>query len=192
MFELDVSEPLSKAAWRDIAAGYRAPNRHYHTLKHIDYVLERIDRFGSHLLMPGAVRMAAIYHDARDTEEDSAELARRALHKFGLPAEWCSVVPSLVMCTKTHKPLDGLLNADSAILSDCDLLILGTPARSYDAYTRKVRLEWPQYDDAEFRAGRKKVMEQFVQRTPIYFTPEIRACYEARALANLRREIASL
>ncbi len=190
--EIRVASGIALACWRDIEAGYRASNRYYHVLAHVDSLLVAIDRFGGSLLMPGAVRLAAIFHDARDTEEASAELARYWMTRMGFSISWISAVCDLVLMTKGHRPLEGLLADDSALLSDCDLLILAAPRKKYIAYTRKIRREYSHFDDAKFNDGRKAVLESFSKRDPIYFTKRIHRLYEHKAKANLAWELQQL
>jgi predicted metal-dependent HD superfamily phosphohydrolase len=175
-----------------VRSSYSSPKRKYHRLSHISFILQSLDKYGTQLLMPIPVRFAAIYHDVRDSEAESAHVAQQALAELGLPVEWGAVVRDLIMCTKDHKPLPGILAHDSAILADCDLLILSSKPEAYDAYTRQVRLEYPQYNDEEFRKGRHAVMVKFFKRDPVYHTAAIRARFEQQARANLEREIATL
>ncbi len=192
METLGVCEEEWRHLWEDVRRSYSSPGRKYHRLSHISFVLTSLDRYGDHLLMPIPVRFAAIYHDVRDTEAESADVAQKALAELGFPVEWGAVVRDLIMCTKDHKPLPGILAHDSALLSDCDLLILASKPEAYDAYTRQVRLEYLQYDDHTFRKGRKDVMKQFLLRHPTYHTVFIRGRFETQARANLEREIAGL
>jgi predicted metal-dependent HD superfamily phosphohydrolase len=72
---------------------------------------------------------------------------------------------------------------------DADLSILGTDDATFDQYERDVREEYAMFDDATYRAGRRRVLEAFLGRSSIFSTPRARELWEARARANLARSL---
>jgi predicted metal-dependent HD superfamily phosphohydrolase len=105
--------------WRELETRYSEPHRHYHTLRHIEEMLD---------LLPHAdetVVMAVWFHDAiyggERNEERSAELAREALTELRFPT--IETVEQLILATKTHDASQ--FDRDSARGS---LGIVATPA----------------------------------------------------------------
>jgi predicted metal-dependent HD superfamily phosphohydrolase len=78
------------------------------------------------------------------------------------------------------------------VLLDADLTILTANEADYDTYAAAIRREYAWVSDADFRAGRCCVLERFLARRSIYCTPMMRQHAEARARANLARELVQL
>ena len=77
------------------------------------------------------------------------------------------------------------------MMLDVDLAILGAAPGRFDEYERQIRAEYAHVPEAEFRAGRRKVLQGFVERERIYVTDAFHDALEARARANLQRSLAS-
>jgi predicted metal-dependent HD superfamily phosphohydrolase len=177
-------------AFDSLVRAYSEPSRHYHTLAHIADVLETIDRL--HPAPPLALVLAAWFHDvvydsrAGDNEERSAERARQVLADLAVSAEVRDETARLILLTKSH-------TADSddrsgQVLLDADLAILGATAALYDQYAAAIRREYAWVSEPDYRAGRRAVLEKFLARPQLYFTPPM-AQAEKQARANLAREI---
>ena len=65
------------------------------------------------------------------------------------------------------------------------------PAR-YDAYAAAIRQEFIHVPEADYRAGRAKVLGQFAARPVIFPDTAFAARYDRQARENLARELASL
>lgn len=78
------------------------------------------------------------------------------------------------------------------IFLDADLSILGASAADFQDFENKIRKEYHMYSDAEYAAGRIKVMSSFLDRPFIYFTREISECLEMRARKNILNLIKAL
>jgi predicted metal-dependent HD superfamily phosphohydrolase len=182
--------------FQELTQVYSEPGRHYHTLTHIQHVLQVVDSLSNRLEGGAAVRLAAWYHDAiynsqaRDNEEKSAGLAEQRLKSINLPAEIIVETVRLILMTKQHTALPGDINAQA--LLDADLAILGASPEHYQAYAQAIRLEYSWMDQAAYRAGRRKVLETFLQRPRLYCTPEIFGALEKPARRNIISEIATL
>ncbi len=99
-------------------------------------------------------------------------------------------VRQLVLATQHHQADDA--DADAWLFLDLDLSVLGAAEDGYDAYSRAIRAEYDWVPDADYRAGRSKVLAGFLQRAWIYRTPALREAWEATARANLLRELNTL
>jgi predicted metal-dependent HD superfamily phosphohydrolase len=169
---------------------YAGPSRSYHTLDHIQNVLEIVERLGSYTRNRNAVRLAAWLHDviydsqASDNEERSADFAERLCEQLSIP-EGC-LVASLIRKTKTHEAGD---DADAQVLMDADLAILGVDESAYRIYAEQIREEYSWVPEPEYRTGRRRVLQSFLDRPRIY---HLLSHLEAAARRNLAAEIARL
>lgn len=171
---------------------YADPARGYHDRRHLAEVLEHLDE-----LMPAghptrdAVLLAAWFHDAvhdgaDDDEQRSADLAAREL--AGTPV--ADEVARLVLLTRSHRPGDDDL--DGQLLCDADLAVLASGPERYADYTAGVRAEYADVPDPAFRAGRRSILQDLLDKPTLFHTPAARESWEDRARANVRAEIEQL
>lgn len=190
---LGVSADLSQRAFDQIRHEYDSSGRHYHTLDHVGAMLKTMDSLLPLAKHPAAVQLAAWYHDCiyvsrrNGNEEASANVAQEALILMGID-HLAEPVFQLILATKHHRADD----IDAAILLDADLAILGAEPVEYDRYAVAIRREYDWVPDDQFRAGRAKVLDSFLNRPTIYATESMRTRFEERARSNLRRELADL
>lgn len=171
--------------WRELETRYSEPHRHYHTLRHIEEMLD---------LLPHAdetVRMAVWFHDAiyggEQNEERSAELARQALAELRFPS--IDVVEQLILATKTHEPSE--VDPRFHPFLDADLAILGSAPARYDEYAAQIRREYAYVPEEMFRSGRAAVLRTFLARPAIYASAAFRERFENQARANIQRELSA-
>ncbi|HZE96223.1 MAG TPA: N-methyl-D-aspartate receptor NMDAR2C subunit [Planctomycetota bacterium] len=171
--------------WEALAARYAEPHRGYHTLRHIEHCLVEFDPVRGQALDPVAVELAVWYHDAvydtrqRDNEERSARLVESVQ---GLPAASARRAGDLIRVSTHKKPA---ADRDGKLFTDIDLAILGQPGDVFQDYERRVREEYAWVPEADFRAGRARILETFLDRFSIYATPYFQERYEKRARLNL-------
>jgi predicted metal-dependent HD superfamily phosphohydrolase len=190
MRQFDSPAAAGERVLADLAARYSSPQRHYHTLEHLATMMLLLDEASP------ALQFAVWFHDAvydtrrADNEERSAALAEEMLPALNIPADVRAETGRLIMLTKRHNT--SVEDGDGCRLLDADLAILGAPTDEYDRYARAIRqeYEWVPVDD--YRQGRRRVLEIFLQRPAIYFTDTMRELREDRARENLRRELALL
>jgi predicted metal-dependent HD superfamily phosphohydrolase len=99
-------------------------------------------------------------------------------------------VARLILLTKGHTVPSG--DRLGALMVSIDLSILGADEEAYDAYAHGVREEYTHVPEAAFRAGRKAVMQKFLEAPTLYPDQAFQDRLEARARANIAREIATL
>jgi predicted metal-dependent HD superfamily phosphohydrolase len=192
-----VEEAAAHPLFRRLAAAYSAPERHYHTLEHLDEMFSILNRLSPTLADPGVVHLAVWFHDAvydtrkRDNEERSAELACELLILVGLPVAVIDRVRQLIRAT-AHFVKEGPPDADSAALVDADLAILGAAPGRYLRYASDIRLEYDWVAEPEYRIRRAAVLRKFLARPRIYHCPLLLEEREALARQNLRAELALL
>jgi predicted metal-dependent HD superfamily phosphohydrolase len=105
----------------------------------------------------------------------------------GVNADTIAEVKRLILATKTHKADDD--DTDCKILLDADLSVLGSSPELYDLYSAAIRKEYHWVTEADYRTGRKLVLENFLKRERIYYTEYMHQKYEVLARENITREI---
>ena len=120
----------------ELSALYRAPDRHYHGLAHIEALLALAQEYRAALSDPDAVEAAIWFHDAiydsrrSDNETRSAALALEKLAGRTDP-ERLARIAKMIEATATHTLPDlgdKAAGRDAALFLDMDLSILGAAA----------------------------------------------------------------
>lgn len=187
------SGPAASGLAKDLLERWSEPHRRYHTVEHLDAVLDRLDQLRG---ATAAVTLAAWYHDAvydperDDNEAASAALALATLPAVGVDQATVSEVARLVMLTATHRPEPA--DPAGALLCDADVAVLGGTGEEYAAYRLAVRAEYRGLDEGSWRRGRASVLRSLLGRDPIFSTSEGRRRWERAARANLEGELAGL
>lgn len=185
---------------RELSALYRAEDRHYHGLSHIEALLALAGEYRPALSDPEAVEAAIWFHDAvydsraKDNEARSADLARE---KLGGRMEGGRLerIAAMIEATATHRVPDFPDRAaaqDAALFLDMDLSILGAAPAAFDAYERAVRREYGWVDETAWRAGRAAVLKDFLARHHVFHTEAFRSRFERQARENMARSLAAL
>jgi len=181
--------------WQEIEAQYSESNRFYHTLGHLENLYAQLLQVRENITDWDAIIFATVYHDyiyntARtDNEEQSADIAHKRLESIGVPEERIQRTCAHILATKGHSSTN---DADTNAFTDSDLSILGQHWESYVEYSRQIRHEYSRYSDAEYNAGRKKVLAHFLTMERLYKTPYFYEKYELQARENMAMEIESL
>lgn len=179
-----------------LVAAYSAPERHYHNLEHLGEMFRVAGRLAAQVSDPNALQLAIWFHDAvydsrgKDNEKRSGELAVDLLGPIGVPASTIDRVVQMIWAT-AHTG-DAPATRDTAALLDADLAILGAADERYARYTADVRKEYAWVPDAQYRTGRAAVLQRFLSAPRIYHTQLVFEEGEARARANLARELENL
>jgi predicted metal-dependent HD superfamily phosphohydrolase len=185
-----VEPTLADRTFEVVCRYYAGPGRFYHTLDHVQNVLETVKSLGSYARNPNAVRLAAWLHDviydsrALDNEELSADYAERLCEKLSIPEG--RLVAALIRKTKTH---DAGEDADAQVLLDADLAILAASEPVYQIYAAKIRQEYAWVSESDYRNGRQRVLQTFLSRPRIF---HLLCRLEEPARQNLAAEIAQL
>ena len=187
---LAVDPTLADRTFEEIQGYYAGPGRFYHTLDHVQNVLEIVESLGSYARNLNAVKLATWLHDvvydskASDNEERSADYAERLCERLSIPEG--RLAAPLIRRTKTH---DAGGDADAQVLLDADLAILGASEPVYRAYGEKIRQEYAWVPELDYRQGRRRVLENFLSRPKIFHL----LCHlEEPARHNISAEIAQL
>jgi predicted metal-dependent HD superfamily phosphohydrolase len=176
----------------DLVAGYSAPNRHYHNLRHIEDCLDVLpDVHGLSTRDRDILTQAIWWHDVvyDPTRSDNEELSARLAEQY-VAAELRDDVGRLIRLTRTHRVESG--DRLGAILISIDLSILGAEPSRYDAYAAAIRKEFAHVPDGDYRAGRSAVLRRFAAQPVIFPDPVFATRYDRQARDNLARELATL
>ncbi|MBG8553388.1 HD domain-containing protein [Hymenobacter guriensis] len=179
---------------RQLTELYTGSGRHYHTLTHVQDLLQTIDEYANNLQDVAVVQLAAWFHDAiynplhSDNEAKSAELAREFLRHSQWPAERQERVVLLIERTQDHtqpQPQD----SDLHFFLDADLQVLGRPEADYWQYARQIHQEYRLVPDVLYRRGRRKVLEKLLAVPQLYRTATFRDKLQDAARRNLQAEL---
>jgi len=157
--------PRQQELGENLLRRYAEPQRRYHDLDHLEFVLDRIDEFKVASNDLFLVRLAAWFHDAvyaiptreLTNEEASARLTVSSLIDAGLDQEDINEVTRMVRLTANHRPPPG--DPNGSLLCDADLAILAAPPEQYRAYAVAVRAEYAHIPTRDFLEGRLSILE---------------------------------
>ncbi len=191
-------EKTTNKLFSEVFKRYSKKNRHYHNMHHIQGMCSSWDLFKSQLKNQDAIFFAIIYHDIiynplkSDNEEKSSDYFRdKVANLLKLDITTVVKVCDAILATKHNEDSKELWKNDLDIqyFLDFDLHILGTRHESeYEWYRKGVRKEYRIYPNFMYKPGRKKVLENFLNRKNIYLTKDFQV-NEKRARKNLKNEI---
>lgn len=190
------ADPVPAGLYNQLVRAYSESHRRYHTLQHLRECLANFEAAASLALHPAEVELALWFHDAvydakrGDNEEESAQWAWRSILAAGCAEEVAQRVQALVLATKGHEAPQG--DADTRLLLDVDLAILGAAPGRFSEYELQIRAEYAHVPEPEFRARRIRVLGSFLARPRIYVTTVFHDALEARARDNLAGALAGL
>jgi predicted metal-dependent HD superfamily phosphohydrolase len=75
---------------------------------------------------------------------------------------------------------------------DIDLSILGAADARFDESDVQVRKEFAHVNEADWRVGRRRVLEGFLNRERLYGSEAFHSRFEEQARKNLKRSLARL
>ena len=185
--------PGRSALGQELVRRYGSVSRSYHDARHLLEVLDAVDAMVDEASDITAVRLAAWFHDAvydvraSDNEERSARLAESVLPAYDVEDKAVAEVARLVRLTRTHDPEPG--DANGEVLCDADLAILASDPARYATYIDGVRAEYRHVDDRSFAEGRSAVLRDLLALPTLFRTVHGQAAWEARARANVLREL---
>lgn len=178
-----------------LLAAWSEPQRHYHTLQHLEECLALADELRAAMTHPAEVVLALWFHDAvydvraHDNEARSARWADQALRDAGVVQEVRGRIVDLVMaaCHGAVAPA----TRDGAVLVDIDLAILGSLEARFAEYEAQIRAEYAWVPPEVYATKRREVLQGLLGRERIYTTESMVARFEAQARRNLTRAVTS-
>lgn len=187
---------VAGAVFGDLVDRYGENGRYYHTLRHIQNVLETIEMFSSTAQDIRSIQLAAWFHDViydvhrSDNEAQSAVYAGKALRTIAIPTEVVAKVDSMIRATKHN--LDCPADIDCQIMLDADLATFASDWATQEVIERAIRQEYAFVPDEAYREGRRHILHNFLKRERIYCTEMMYETHEAAARQNISRTIQML
>ncbi|WP_300666125.1 hypothetical protein [Fluviicola sp.] len=188
-------EVLNQELWLEIEKQYSGKKRHYHTLRHLEHLLEQLTTVKSGLRDWNTILFTLFYHDViytalkPDNEEKSADLAEKRMKQLGVPIECIEACRQQILATKSHVVSE---NDDTNFFTDADLSVLGQHWEVYSTYFKNVRKEYAVYPDLIYNPGRKNVLLHFLAMERIFKTDYFFEKFEEQARENLKKEVSIL
>lgn len=189
------NHPFISTLWQEIEANYSKRNRHYHTLDHLEHMLNQFNAIKTEISEWDATLFALYYHDIiynplkSDNESKSADLAVKRMHELDVPIAIIEQTKTQILATKSHE-----ISSDNDVnfFTDIDLSVLGQTWPIYAEYARNVRKEYAIYPDLIYNAGRKKVLNHFLAMDRIFKTEKLNSKFELQAKRNIEKELRAL
>lgn len=178
--------------WDEIEANYSHPKRHYHTLQHLENLLNVLKGVKDKISDWNVLLFTLFYHDAvynalkSDNEEKSADLAGDRMLDLSVPSGLIDRCRKQILATKKHEVNP---DNDANYFTDADLSVLGQDWNIYSAYAQNVRKEYSVYPDLLYKPGRRKVLQHFLNMQRIYKTDYFFGMYESQARQNMEKEL---
>jgi len=193
MGKLSIREGLS--TFNMLVTAYTAKQRHYHTERHIDDCLAKLDATKDLARDPAEIEIALWFHDfiydphKSDNEERSAVAACEFLASYAVAPDRLSRVRQHILATR-HEAI--AIDADSRLLVDIDLSILGADETEYATFETNVREEYYWVPALIFKKKRAEILQSFLDRPRVYSTDYFYDRLESSARQNLRHAIEAL
>ena len=186
----EAATDASAAIHQRLVDAYSEPQRHYHSLAHIDHCLSIFDQCKSLAANPDALEIAVWFHDVifepgkHDNEASSAELYQE-LSAGVHDTEFRELVDRLIMAT-LH---DGrsLGDNDAGYMIDIDLSSFGLPWEDFLRDSQHLREENAHLSDAEYYRRQGDFQSCLLARPRFYLTDFFCQRYEQQARDNLAR-----
>ncbi len=183
--------PAADALCEKLVAAWNEPQRVYHDLSHLVWLLDEAERKCAVIQDAVFVGYAIWFHDAvyqpgrSDNEDLSAAWARSALIEQPRLAER---VARVIEMTKSHA--DASVDGDEALF--LDMAVLGARREVYRAYASAVRREFGAFPDPVFAAGRGRFLEGQLSRERLFHSEVYQTECGAAARANMVWELEEL
>jgi predicted metal-dependent HD superfamily phosphohydrolase len=186
---------LANNLWLEIFTKYSEAKRQYHTIAHLEAMISNLNEVKEKIEDWDTTLFVVFYHDviykasSSSNEADSAKLAMERLSTIAYPANKIAKCASMILATKQHLTSE---DNDTNFLLDADLAILGTSEEEYQKYKDQIREEYSVYPDFMYNSGRRKTMQQFLNRDTIYKTAYFIDKFNQQAKKNIERELLEL
>jgi predicted metal-dependent HD superfamily phosphohydrolase len=181
--------------WNEIETAYSNPKRHYHTLHHLQHLIDELSTIKEAIQDWNTILFSVFYHDLvynplrRDNEERSVLIMENRLQSLDVPITVTDTCKAQILATKAHSLS---ADTDTNYFTDADLSILGQQWNTYKEYAAAIRKEYALYPDPLYKPGRIAVLNHFLKMDPIFKTEPFFTKYENQARQNLLQELQEL
>lgn len=187
--DLTTDDQLIDQTYHIIKYHYSRVYRAYHNLDHLKNMFAILEQ-SQNSQQSTPLNLAIFCHDLiynprfHDNEYHSMVLGRRLIKLLGGSLILRQRVGEMIMATIDHRSDD----LETQILLDCDLAILGSDVQQYQNYLKNIRSEYYWLNGDQWRVGRKKVVEHFLNMDQIFYQLNL----ESVARENLSIELNNL
>ena len=192
-----LGEPSDYFAYCCLVERYGCSNRHYHTITHINKCLAWYDFLK---LDSAPLELALWFHDVIydpyrfDNEENSfyymlGSISPAVYEKETRFFEQMQLVNACIMATAGHSHIPDDAPDEVRLMCDIDLSILGDEPDTFWEFENNIREEYIHVPDADFRKGRAKILQSFLDMERIYWHPKMFTFLEPQARKNLQDAI---
>jgi predicted metal-dependent HD superfamily phosphohydrolase len=149
----------------DLLARWREPHRKYHTLSHLDDLVEQIKRCD---LLPEKERhilfLAALFHDIvyDPTRTDNEEASVQLLLQNSTPSDELQLIAQIIRDTAHHTPTEPL----SKVFSEMDMAIVTRPFDDLVKWEHGIWFEYAHYSRVAYTWGRVRFLRNLIKRYP--------------------------
>lgn len=201
--------PMPDVVRDDLARRMRAPNRFYHSDKHVGAM------WSLHLALAAEARLegtdsrrrlacAVAFHDSvllpgrTDNERRSAELWLDVSRDADLPADDRRAVADMIKATADHVGVAPFLDMSNGLdrelswLLDLDLASLGEAPDVFDRNTADLRREAADLDERVWQEGTIRFFSRLLAADPLYRCLPIASRRETAARANMMHALERL
>jgi len=194
----------SSAKWsKALITAYTEPQRHYHTVSHINSMLQYLSQLsqipGQQITNPTAITLAIFFHDwvydprANDNEVQSIAVFRDFVKDVQPPEGLSKIVEHYIEATISHSLGEVDENDEELkLFLDLDMVTLGREKEGYEKYKEEIRREYGHLSQKEYCEGRAEVLKRFLESERLYFSEWGFDKFEVRARENLTGEIEEL
>jgi predicted metal-dependent HD superfamily phosphohydrolase len=194
-YQLSIPKADSRKILEEVINKYTEPHRSYHNLSHVYSMLMMAEEYYDFIENPVLFELSIWFHDLiydpsrNDNEEKSAERAIELLSPF-LADSFLENLKQIILSTIKHAPL--LKDHDNELFLDLDMAVLASESIIYEQYTSAIQKEFSIFPAELYQAGRKSILEKFLEGKNIFLTPFFKENFEKQAVENIQNEIASL
>ena len=192
--------PTNPELGERLIARWSEPHRHYHDTRHLVQMLTALALLSDEV--PGAVRLAAWFHDAvyrgepgtdetasaalAEAELSAAQFPRGQFSRTRLTTATVAEVARLVLLTIDHQPEPR--DESGVLLVDADLSILGQRPGRYFMYLNGVRAEYENLSEQSFKMARMGVVGALLSQQALYRSQRAQHLWLDQARENLLSE----
>jgi predicted metal-dependent HD superfamily phosphohydrolase len=167
-------------------------------MQHIAECFEFYDSLPNLAGKSARTEFALWFHDSvintidYEDELHSAGWCKHLLVYAGVYEDYATYISNLIPATNHRSRLADpgkqlLADPGKQLLADVDLFILGSSPNRFKEYELQIREEHLDVPYDIFYQSRTKIMNRFLDKEYIYYTPEIRKLLEDRAKENLSK-----
>lgn len=149
----------------DLLARWHEPHRKYHTLSHLDDLVDQIQRCD---LLTEKERnllfLATLFHDIvyDPTRTDNEEASVQLLIQNSSPSEDIQRIAQIIRDTTHHQPTEPL----SKLFSEMDMAIVTRPFAELVEWEKGIRFEYSHYSRVAYTWGRVRFLRKMIKTYP--------------------------